>query len=121
MGDSWVTQLLRIYSERFLLDCDPVCESAETKCDLNTHLVDMKGDNYFQILKTIILYCGSNDAVSDDFNKDLIHENYEQLVTASSGLSSATIITGLCPRSDHICGNMVQVNKDLKNIVEQMK
>ena len=59
--------------------------------------------------------------MSDNFNKDTFQKNHGLLITAASDIGNDTIISGLCPRSDDICGNIFQVNQYLKQLAEQMK
>ena len=55
VGDSIITDL---NSERYTLDCDPVCQTTGTICDITARLVEMKGANDAKDFKTIILHCG---------------------------------------------------------------
>ena len=117
-GDSIIRDITQ---SGFALDTEPICVRGGKVSDITARLLELSNESErSKLYNKIILHCGSNNAVQEDFQVSVFKEDYEILVTTASELCNSVVISGICPRLDDISGNICKANECLKILSEEM-
>ena len=102
-----------INKRRFECDTDPMCIRGGKVNDISSAILHLPENTN---LENIIIQVGSNDCVSDDFDKDTFREEYCALVEIARSASDNVVISGICPRLDDKDGHISAGNRILSKI-----